>query len=254
MSEDIFISQEVKKSGEINQVGVQIVNNGLSIQDALKIAFNIFEKYYPDLKSSALKTVEKYVKEELSKILNLNLCVPRPKIVIPALENASFTEEDNLRRMYAKLIASDMNCLSRKSIHPAYVEIINQMSSHDAMVFERINNINDSIPVARITFTFENKYLVNIMPHYYSPVFCDFNPWEVSMSLENLSRLNIINLFEGNVQSYDYSAFESDEFVLDRFEYAKQNNPTRTLKISISQFVIQGNDFGRRFAAVCINN
>lgn len=195
---------------------------GLSPADATEMAFAIFREYFPQLRQDALTEVHTIVENELRKIPATDIQRPSAKIAVPLLQNASITEEPELREMYGKLLSGDMNKQKKSSVHPAYVEIINQMSSDDAKLFRRIAEINNSIPVASVRFVFGTSYLTNIMPHYFSPFFTGWDPWKVSMCIENLSRLTVFHFFEGTVNNYDYERIKQEAFVTERFEFAKK--------------------------------
>lgn len=228
-------------------------NTGLTVVEATQIAFQIFREYYPQLRKEAIAELQKMLTEELKKVSPQNIIPPTPRIAVPTLQGASISDEEIVRRLYAKLLAGTMNAEKREYVHPAFVRMIDEMNEMDAKVLKAISDINDSIPIARITFTFETRYLTHVMPHFYSMYFDELgNEYDISRSIENLSRLNLINLFEGNVTSFDYKKFETAPYVQSRFEYAKKNNPERELKLKISNYVIQQNDLGRQFANVCI--
>ena len=154
--------------------------------------------------------------------------------------------------MYAKLLVGDMNAKVRHEVHPSFCEILNQLSASDANLFRTIQDIADSIPVAKIKFCFDSKYLLNVFPHFFSPYFENFDPWSVSLGIENLDRLNLISLFEGTVNNYNYESIKEHSFVKKQFVYAQEYNPTRTLEIRLSTYVIQLNDFGRALAKICL--
>ena len=232
-------------------IGEQHNYEGLSPMGATEIAFAIFREYFPQLRQDALEEIHTIVENELQKIPPTDIQQPSAKIVVPLLQNASITEETNLREMYGKLLAGDMNKEKKSSVHPAYVEIINQMSSDDAKLFRRIVEIKDSIPVARVKFVFEDSYLTSVMPHYFSPFFPDWDPWKFSMCIENLMRLNVFHFFEGTINNYDYEKIKQESFVIKRFEFAKKHNPSRELSIELVKYVIQMNDFGRVFSKLC---
>lgn len=248
---NIEVTQKAALGSTTTQIGQQNNYYGLTPDQACQTAIAMFREYYPMLRKEALAEVSDIVNRELQKIPQSDIQAPSPKITVPLLQNASITEETNLREMYGKLLAGDMNKKLKSLVHPAHIEIINQMSSDDAKFFQLFNEIGNSIPVATIKFTFESKYLYRVFPHYFSPYFNSIDPWKASVSIENLSRLNLFHLFEGTVKSYDYQKIKQDPFVKDRFEFAKQNNPSRTLSIELSPYVIQPNDFGRRFASLC---
>lgn len=253
MSDTVSISQKAAVGAKDNTfIGTQIITQGLTPENATQLAFNIFDQYFPKLKEEALQEVRKTVEEELRKIPINDILRPTAKIAVPTLQNASITEESNLREMYGKLLASDMNKVKRPNVHPAFVEIINQISADDAKLFSFIMKYNDSIPVAKVTFTFETKYLTNVLPLYYSPIFKDFDPWKASVSIENLSRLKLFQFFEGSVTNYNYDLIKQDPFIQKRFEFAKTRNPKIDLEIKVTDYALQTNDFGERFAKLCL--
>lgn len=248
---NIEVNQKAAIGGTTTQIGQQINNYGMTPEQACQTAIAMFREYYPKLRQEALDEVSKIVNQELQKIPQSDIQAPSLKITVPLLQNASITEETNLREMYGKLLAGDMNKKLKPLVHPAYIEIINQMSSDDAKLFAQIVKIQNSIPVAGITFTFSSQYLTQAFPHYFSPSFSEIDPWKASISIENLARLTIIHLFDGSVTNYNYNQIKEDPFVKERFEFAKKSNPSRKLTLKLSTYVIQLNDFGRRFASLC---
>ena len=234
-------------------IGEQNIYHGLSTTDAVTMAFDIFRQHFPQFKEEALRDLRTMVTQELENMKSKSIDPPSPRIAVNTLQVASIADEANVRRMYAKLLASSMNSNTSNQAHPAFPKIIDQMSGYDAMLMKKIVDIKDSIPVGHITFTFDDKYLTSVMPHYYSPYFADMNDhWATSFAIENLSRHNLINLFNGTVKSYDYGALKADPFILERFEFAKKYNPSRNLSIVVNEYVIQPNDFGKQFAKACI--
>ena len=180
MTEELTVSQKAEFGAKDNTfIAEQHNHTGLTPADATQIAITMFKEYFPQLRQ----------------------------------------EDLILRKMYAKLLAGDMNRQLKSSVHPAYIEIVNQLSSDDAKLFRRIVEINNSIPVARITFNFDT---------------------------------NIIHLFEGTVNVYNYDTMIQDPFVVERFEFAKRENPTKELSIKITEYVIQMNDFGDKLAKLCL--
>lgn len=236
-----------------NQIAIGNTYNGITATDATHMALQIFREYYPKLKQEAIENLEVLVKEELSKTSPENIIPPKARIVVPTLQGASISDEQCIRGLYAKLLAGTMDKGRAESVHPAFVKLIDEMDTMDAKVLKKICDINNSIPVARITFTFDNQYLTHVMPHFYSTYFEGVgDEYAVSKSIENLSRLNLINLFEGSVNNFEYKNFENAPYVQERFKFAVLNNPGRDLKIKIADYVIQENDFGCQFAKLCI--
>ena len=126
--------------GDYNTVIGTQCNHGLTANDAVDIAFSIFEKYYPQLKEEALFEVRNIVEDNLKNIPNKEIIAPSPRIVVPTLQNASITEEADVRLMYANLLSSSMNSTSKDYVHPSYVEIIRQLNSDEAKIISHMKN------------------------------------------------------------------------------------------------------------------
>ena len=234
-------------------IAEQNIHQGLSVTDATAMALEIFRQYFPKLKKEAQESLRIMLDEELTKRSPKQINPQSARVAVPTLQGASVTDEEDVRRMYAKLLASSMDSSTGGGTHPAFPKIIDQMNTFDANLMKRIVEINNSIPVAVVSFTFDNKCLTSVMPHYYSPYFDVLNdPWATSLSVENLSRLQLINLFGGTVKTYNYEKFKTEPFVIDRFEFAKKCYPIPNLAMEVTEYVIQLNDFGKRFAKLCI--
>ena len=83
--------------------------------------------------------VEKYKNEcieKISKIPEDKIQDPKLSIIGPALEASKFyIEEEEIRNMFANLIAASMNSDFNNSIHHSFIDIIKQLSPHDAILF-----------------------------------------------------------------------------------------------------------------------
>lgn len=77
------------------------------------------------------KTVENVPAEKL--------VAPEPYVAIPALEAVSYSmDREELRDLYANLLAKSMYEDTKDHVHPMFVEIIKQMSPLDARIFRTI--------------------------------------------------------------------------------------------------------------------
>ena len=239
MNSNSPVSQEATLGAHDNTFVAQQNNYGLSATAALDMALQLFREYYPQLRQEALDNLYKLVQVELSKIKSENIISPSPRIAVPTL--------------YAKMLARAMDKETYENIHPAYIRIIDEMNAFDALIMKKIHEIHDSIPVARVTFNFDSKYLLNGMPRFYSPYFDGLgDEFKISKSIENLGRLQLINIFEGTVTSYDYEKFKSMPYVVSRFEDYQRINSNLELKIEVNDYVIQTTDFGKDFMNLCI--
>lgn len=77
--------------------------------------------------------VDNKVTEKLQNVPEENIVTPPPHVAGPALESLRYTGSINeLKELYANLLASSMDSATTKDAHPSFVEIIKQLSSDEA--------------------------------------------------------------------------------------------------------------------------
>lgn len=116
--------------------------------------------------------VEKYLTEKISEKLESvpedKIITPDPKIVGPAVEALRYTGTDtdvDLRDMYASLIANAMNVDKLNIVHPAYVDIIKNLSSDEALIL-KVFLRKDSFPYMNIKIKIPTGGTVPIKPFF----------------------------------------------------------------------------------------
>ena len=76
---------------------------------------------------------EKLLAKKLENIEPEKIVSPEPYVAVPALQAISYSmNSDELRELYANLLAKSMCIDTKNSVHPSFVEIIRQMSPLDA--------------------------------------------------------------------------------------------------------------------------
>lgn len=77
--------------------------------------------------------VDNKVTEKLQNVPEENIVTPPPHVAGPALESLRYTGSiDELKELYANLLASSMDSATTQDAHPSLVEIIKQLSSDEA--------------------------------------------------------------------------------------------------------------------------
>jgi len=77
--------------------------------------------------------VDNKVSEKLQNVPEENIVTPPPHVAGPALESLRYTGSiEELKELYANLIASSMDSATTQEAHPSFVEIIKQLSSDEA--------------------------------------------------------------------------------------------------------------------------
>lgn len=128
---------------------------GNTLASAWTIAFgwiNEYEKKLTIKRKFNIKKFEESICNELLSIPPENIVEPKLSTLGPALESSKYYfEEEDLRNMFAKLVASSMNSDKQPRIHPSFTQIIQNMSDIDAKFIKYLkdNNLND-IPSCRL--------------------------------------------------------------------------------------------------------
>lgn len=167
---------------------------------------------YQKYKIKQAANLEKYaneVKSGIEKIPEENIQEPKMSVVGPALEASKFyIEEDEIRGMFAKLIASSMDKTQSINIHPSFVEIIKVLSPLDAKnLYFLYHGGDETISKFRVT----NKENGNYTDHF-NHVFlgnpeCQDNNL-IESSIDNLIRLKLVDV--------SYSEYKSDDSLYDK--------------------------------------
>lgn len=154
---------------------------------------NLYQKY--KIKQAA--DLEKYAKEvakNIEKIPEENIKEPKMSVVGPALEASKFyMEEDEIRSMFAKLIASSMDKTQSDNIHPSFVEMIKMLSPLDAQnLYYLFHNRDETI--SKIIINFEKGGYQEKYTHIYlgNPK-CQINEL-IEPSIDNLIRLKLVDV------------------------------------------------------------
>jgi len=185
-----------------------------------------------------------------------DIVTPKPNVAGPAIEALRFTgHEESLRDMYANLLAAAMDKSTATGAHPAFVEIIKQLTSDEAKL---IAYLMEPLPFPLVT--------VRIEDHDYQKGGFDFS-MNVSLLgekaglevcplvpsyLDNLSRLGLIfiqndfSYIDGNL----YTELENSEKVR-LIQQPELLEPGQGFKLR--RRAVQITNLGKQFGKVCVN-
>lgn len=108
------------------------------IPRAINAAFSRLDKWILNREYSVDET-KKLLTEKLNKVDPDKIVEPEPYVAIPAIQAISYAmNSDELRNLYANLLAKSMISDTKDTVHPSFVEIIKQMSPIDAHIFQII--------------------------------------------------------------------------------------------------------------------
>ena len=98
----------------------------------LKLALSGWEKWLINGEETIKLTAES-VKEKIKAIPEEKLVEPEPYVAIPAMQQLSYcVNNEELRELYANLLVSSMNADKKWQVHPAFVDIIKQLTPDEA--------------------------------------------------------------------------------------------------------------------------
>ena len=182
-----------------------------------------------------------------------NLTEPEANIVVPAYEALRYTlDKESLKEMYINLIAASMKKDTKDQIHPAFVEIIKQLSPLDALIFKEFcdNDINPIINLRIESEGTEQEKNVNIIKNITLLKNSDF--YHSSVSVDNLIRLNLITI---NNSNYMDDKFFEPFYDLEIYKcYKKQLDELNITYLGIEKHILKITSIGKMFYDICVKD
>jgi len=168
----------VKELGKGLHIASRCVTAALSPIAALVWGFDRIQEF-----------VTTRVAEKLSAIPPENIVPPRPEVAGPALEALRYAGHDeNLRELFANLLATSMDASTAATAHPGFVEILKNLSPDEALV-ARFFARTHRIPILDVRAHFKEK------PQEYETVITNFS------HLGSFAGCKHLNLVQGYVDN-----------------------------------------------------
>lgn len=188
--------------------------------------------------------VEEAVTEKLADVSPEKIAPPALNIAGPTIEALRFaSEEDHLKKMFTSLLATAMNSDKKIYAHPAYIELIKQISADEAKILNYIfvNGLYPDVVDAsyEITNNYHDKGIYLIKDKFKE--FCQHleiaNSNQIGSYFDNLQRLKVIEMNQGlNSRALNASYLDDPKYAI------KQEN-----KITVTI-----TDFGEQFLFACV--
>ncbi|MGQ7944447.1 DUF4393 domain-containing protein [Flavobacterium sp. WC2509] len=200
--------------------------------------------------------VEESVKKRLDKIPEDKRKSPEPEIAVPLLQALTYTaHNETLREMYINLLANSMNADKENIVHPSFVELIKQMNSLDAKVFDELSKTNhyQKILNPKIMLKGQGKFFSNATPEWYVGWTIEgFSEFDVSASFVRLSKFGLIELmFDRTAGKDGYAEIRNTQFllaILTKYQLADTNSE---LEIGGTESIVYVNEYGLQFKNAC---
>ena len=212
---------------------------------------------------AALKAYADEIENGINNIPEQRRIPARRSIIGPALEAAQYyVEEDELRSMFAKLIASSMDSDFTNIVHPSFVEIIKQLSPLDAQNL-KVASQSTFLPIVDFVCKDKSAPLQQMTLHknvFLANKDCQNISLQAS-SLDNLIRLGLIDISNSAISPIGSKNFPPGTDPYDIFMDHPIIKEARIFleqaafpfsEVSISKKSLKLTSFGHDFAKACL--
>lgn len=200
-----------------------------------------------------LAETEKLLAKKLEHVGEEKIVTPEAYVAVPAIQAISYSmDSEELRNLYANLLAKAMNSDTKDQVHPAFVEIIKQMSPLDAQIFEIIKN-SEPRPLITLSKRHSDGGLTPINKN------CSWiNKFPLDQccaSFNNLSRLGLITIPAIGEYTYPehYSLVQENILFMEAEKLAQQRLENGA-SIFYEKHFIELSEFSHLFYNVCSKN
>lgn len=179
---------------------------------------------------------------------------PKPNIAVPAIEALRYTANDeSLSDLFAGLLASAMDKSKAETAHPAFVEIIKQLTSDEAKIVSIFLPLR---PIPLVDIQIVKKDVVGFSPYYsnYSLIHEDVNleyPELLPSYINNLCRLGLSRVPDDGSKYTDekiYLPIENSEFIRNLMNKPIAGGGS----FSIIRKVFMITELGKQFYQACL--
>lgn len=200
----------------------------------------------------AIKETEKLLEKKLEDIPADKIVEPEPYVAIPAIQQLSYSlDSEELREMYANLLASSMNKDTKINVHPSYVDIIKQLCPDEAKLLKFLSN-KEAQPLIDIHFNRPNNSGFESVLRNFTSIaesVCE-NQSEIFSYLDNLERLKLIKIYD-DIKLMDDSEYKP----LEEHPRIKMimNQPVKDgASYEIQRHLFELTAFAKNFIKICL--
>ena len=236
---DDGLKKTVKESGDVVAL----------IPRTIKAALAPLRKWIAQKEYNVAET-EKLLEQKLKNIDEEKIVSPESYVAVPAIQAISYSmNSDELRNLYANLLAKAMVTPTKDAVHPSFVEIIKQMSPLDSMVFKEImeRQVN---PMLHLIMKNSDGSYRTFMTNVTDINLASENL--ISVSIDNLARMKLIQIPEDGL--YKNDKIYDSIFQTDYYKEQKRTHPKTSdeLEFSYTKKMIEQTNLGKLFYEICV--
>ena len=223
---------------------------------AIQAALTPVEQWIEERRYNLAET-KKLLQQKLEKIPLEQIVSPEAHIAVPAIQYISYCmDNEELRNMYANLLANSMNSFMKNDIHPAFIEIIKQLCPDEAKIMKVFYQTSNYIPTISVIKTNSKKEKENIIVDFSNLgeiAACDY-PFEITKYFNNLIRLGLIE--RGPYASYMSNTSYYDQLINHPYIQDIKNNTKlgeKFTSIIFNKSFMVLTAFGYSFCSICLD-
>ncbi len=213
----------------------------------------------------AIKETERLLAGKLQNVPIEKIVEPEAYVAVPAIQQLSYSmDSENLRELYANLLASSMNTETKWKVHPSFVDIIKQLTPDEAKLLKYIFNAsNNQLPIINIQMKVTGKVDgVGIPLRWFSHVYENIleSPENYLSYIDNFIRLNLCHIpgtyiikdevYDEILESSEFASTDGARILNSGTVSGSDIKATCTVK----KLSLNMTDFGKNFCAVCISD
>lgn len=195
--------------------------------------------------------------QKLEHVGEEKIVTPEPYVAVPAIQAISYSMNNHeLRNLYANLLAKSMNVDTKDSVHPSFVNIINQMSPIDAQVLKGIMERNIT-PLLHITISEKEPEGLGggsstVEENITWMTFTDYSI--ISISIVNLCRLGLIEIppLASYTTKAHYDCVKNSQKFQNLVSNIKAHMNLDKNEIGFEERCINKTSLGKSFNQVCM--
>ena len=234
----------------LTQPATKAVGNGVG--DIVELVFSPFRFFKDGVNlffEHKLKVYKKELEEKEKSIPADKKIEPDFHAVSMALDNSKFCiTNDELRKMFVNLIGNTMNTDKKDIAHPAFSEIIKQMTTLDALILETFRNMCEQ-PIIKVIVQLDEEKFRQISNRIFFPqsqntkFYAENNihPEKLSISISNCERLGLLDI------TYEHR-------LADDNLYSDYDKAIKGMKkeVSLEKGIVYLTEVGRAFIKACM--
>ncbi len=222
---------------------------------AVKAALAPLEKWILQREYNLAET-KKLLEQKLENVKPENIEPPEAHVAVPALQYLSYCmDNDELRDMYANLLANSMNSVVKKGVHPGFVEIIKQLSPDEAKIMKYFAG-HQVVPTITVRYELNTGGGIDVVKNFSNIgelIGCE-QPLDINMYFDNLIRLGLLRSSATLSSLTDKELYDplKSHPAIELFLRQESIEQTNYDKSSFVEGYMARTDFGEAFCNICL--